>query len=43
VRHSDRPIRLARLSPAPFTTRLVHKFDLPVVGWRGRARAQELP
>jgi len=41
VRHSDRPIRLARLSPAPFTTRLVHKFDLPVVGWRGRARAQE--
>jgi NAD+ kinase len=29
------PVRLARLSPAPFTTRLVHKFALPVRGWRG--------
>ncbi|MCL2423970.1 MAG: NAD kinase [Micrococcales bacterium] len=31
---SDRPVRLARLSPAPFTTRLVHKYELPVEGWR---------
>jgi len=35
VRRSDVPVRLARLSPAPFTTRLVHKFALPVRGWRG--------
>lgn len=37
VRRSDVPVRLARLSPAAFTTRLVHKFGLPVSGWRGRA------
>ncbi|QGQ19550.1 NAD kinase [Cellulomonas sp. JZ18] len=35
VRVSDQPVRFARLNPAPFTTRLVQKFDLPVVGWRG--------
>ncbi|QCB93839.1 NAD kinase [Cellulomonas shaoxiangyii] len=35
VRVSDTPVRFARLTPAPFTTRLVQKFDLPVVGWRG--------
>ncbi|MFC8191139.1 NAD kinase [Cellulomonas sp. NPDC057328] len=35
VRVSDTPVRFARLNPAPFTTRLVQKFDLPVVGWRG--------
>jgi len=35
VRVSDMPVRFARLNPAPFTTRLVQKFDLPVVGWRG--------
>ncbi|MCL2455092.1 MAG: NAD kinase [Micrococcales bacterium] len=35
VRVADLPVRLARLSPAPFTTRLVHKFALPVEGWRG--------
>ena len=33
----DRPVRLARLHPAPFTDRLVAKFDLPVQGWRGSA------
>lgn len=32
-------VRLARLSHAPFSDRLVNKFDLPVVGWRGAARA----
>ena len=37
VRRADRPVRLARLHPAPFTDRLVAKFDLPVQGWRGSA------
>ena len=37
VRRGADPIRLARLSPAPFTDRLVSRFDLPVSGWRGRA------
>ena len=32
-------VRLARLSHALFSDRLVNKFDLPVVGWRGAARA----
>ncbi|WP_426595413.1 NAD kinase [Cellulomonas sp. McL0617] len=36
VTRSDVPVRLARLTPAPFTTRLVNKFALPVDGWRGR-------
>ncbi len=35
VRRSHRPVRLARLSSAPFTDRLVAKFDLSVSGWRG--------
>jgi len=43
VRTSDLPVRLARLhsledTGAPFTDRLVAKFDLPVQGWRGRRR-----
>ncbi len=29
------PVLLARLQTAPFTDRLVAKFDLPVRGWRG--------
>jgi NAD+ kinase len=45
VRRSDRVVRLARLHEAPFTDRLVAKFDLPVEGWRGsaerRRRAEE--
>ncbi|UQN14023.1 NAD kinase [Gulosibacter sp. ACHW.36C] len=32
---SEQPVRLARLHPGPFTTRLVKKFQLPTVGWRG--------
>ena len=36
VRRSPVPVRLARLSRAPFTDRLVSKFSLPVEGWRGR-------
>lgn len=37
VRRAAAPIRLARLHSAPFTGRLVAKFDLPVTGWRGAA------
>ncbi|WP_210440847.1 NAD kinase [Nocardioides xinjiangensis] len=37
VRRGARPVRLARLQQAPFTDRLVAKFDLPVEGWRGAA------
>lgn len=35
ARRSPVPVRLARLHPAPFTDRLVRKFQLPVTGWRG--------
>lgn len=38
VRRSDEPVRLARLSHAPFSDRLVSKFALPVDGWRGERR-----
>jgi NAD+ kinase len=38
-----RPVRLARLHEAPFTDRLVAKFDLPVSGWRGGAAARRPP
>lgn len=37
VRRAARPVRLVRLHQAPFTDRLVAKFDLPVAGWRGAA------
>jgi len=40
VRRSDRPVRLARLTDALFTDRLVAKFDLSVSGWRGARRTQ---
>ncbi|WP_323101691.1 NAD kinase [Intrasporangium sp. YIM S08009] len=39
VRKGIRPVRLARLSRAPFTDRLVAKFDLSVEGWRGNGDA----
>lgn len=39
VRRGERPVRLARLHRAPFTDRLVRKFELPVTGWRGRTGA----
>lgn len=39
VHASDKPVTLARLSTAPFTDRLVRKFDLSVEGWRGTRRA----
>jgi NAD+ kinase len=37
VRRGATPVRLVRLHEAPFTDRLVAKFDLPVAGWRGTA------
>jgi NAD+ kinase len=36
VSRSELPIRLVRMRSAPFTDRLVDKFQLPVQGWRGR-------
>jgi NAD+ kinase len=36
-RLSERSVRLVRLASTPFADRLVEKFRLPVVGWRGRA------
>jgi NAD+ kinase len=36
VRCGDEPVRLARFHRAPFTDRLVAKFQLPVQGWHGR-------
>jgi NAD+ kinase len=41
VRRGARPVRLARLSHAPFTDRLVSRFALPVSGWRGRRAPRE--
>lgn len=35
ARRGCEPVLLARLARAPFTDRLVAKFDLPVMGWRG--------
>jgi NAD+ kinase len=35
VTRSDQPVRLVRLRNAPFTDRLVEKFQLPVQGWSG--------
>ena len=37
VRRGRNPVHLVRLHQAPFTDRLVAKFDLPVAGWRGAA------
>lgn len=36
VRRGELPVRVVRLSPRPFTDRLVAKFALPVEGWRGQ-------
>jgi NAD+ kinase len=35
VRRGNHPVKLARMSDAPFTERLVRKFSLPINGWRG--------
>ncbi|KAB1643874.1 NAD kinase [Gulosibacter chungangensis] len=37
AKRSPQSVKLARLHQSPFTTRLVNKFQLPVVGWRGKA------
>jgi NAD+ kinase len=42
VRRGHAPIRLARLHLAPFTDRLVAKFELPVSGWRGGAERRRV-
>ena len=42
VRRGHAPIRLARLHEAPFTDRLVAKFELPVSGWRGAAERRRV-
>lgn len=36
IYRSEKPIRMVRLSSAPFTDRLVAKFNLPTSGWRGK-------
>ena len=41
VRRGRWPVRLARLHAAPFTDRLVAKFELPVDGWRGAAERRQ--
>lgn len=41
VRAGAQRIRLARMSDAPFTERLVRKFSLPTLGWRGGRTAHE--
>ena len=38
---SEQPVRMLRLDDMPFASRLVHKFDLPVRGWR-QAHATQL-
>lgn len=38
VLRGRKPVRVARLTDAPFTDRLVAKFDLSVEGWRGARR-----
>lgn len=35
VRRSEKSVLLARIHPAPFSERLVRKFELPIRGWRG--------
>ena len=41
VRRSEKPVRLARIHPGPFSERLVNKFELPTRGWRGPAQGRE--
>ena len=41
VKRSEESVRLARISQAPFTDRIVNKFSLPVTGWRGPDGASE--
>lgn len=41
VTRGREPVKLARLSQAPFSHRLVRKFNLPTAGWRGDATEGE--
>lgn len=41
IRQSSSWLKLVSLSGAPFTSRLVTKFDLPVVSWREQNRSKE--
>jgi NAD+ kinase len=41
VTRGAEPVRFARLSQAPFSHRLVQKFDLPTAGWRGLSSAED--
>ena len=43
VTGSPEPVRLARLHTGPFTDRLVRKFALPTMGWRGPREGEETP
>ena len=43
VTRAERPVRLARLNTAPFSSRLVRKFDLPVQGWRAASPEKAAP
>ena len=36
VVQGSEPVAWVRLDSAPFADRMVHKFELPVTGWRGR-------
>ena len=38
ITRGEQPVKWVRLDAAPFTDRLVHKFRLPVTGWRGPRR-----
>ncbi|HEX6887359.1 MAG TPA: NAD kinase [Candidatus Nanopelagicales bacterium] len=40
VRRHPEPVSFARLRDAPFTDRLVAKFELPIEGWRGTAEGR---
>lgn len=42
VSRGEKSVRLVRLHEAPFTDRLVAKFDLPVEGWRGAAQRRNV-
>jgi len=43
VRRGTDFVTLVRTSDAPFTERLVRKFNLPTVGWRGSDQGREAP
>jgi len=43
VTRNEQNLRLARLDLAPFTNRLVKKFQLPVEGWRNGAGSAAIP